>query len=97
MLILGRMPYEEIDILSRQVYWTGWIIVGEFYSQTSQNMIHVWKTLAFFSEIEMAEIEREKTPTIARFNRSLQTILGLGRLDCGINWRWDTVVYYSTL
>ena len=38
---------QESESLSCQLYWTGWIIIGEFYSKTPQNKIHVWKTIAF--------------------------------------------------
>ena len=77
---------------------SGWIIFGEFYCQTPQNMIYVWKTLSFSLRNWNGQHWAWKTLTLARFNWSLQRIFGPGRIDCTIKMvmRYSNILFVHT-
>ena len=58
--IIQPHRYSWHDLLSSQLYWEGWIIVWEFYSQTPKTWSMFERRLHFHWEIEMADIDCEK-------------------------------------
>ena len=72
--------------------------LGSFTAKLPKTWSMFERRLHFHLEIEMADIDREKTLTLARFNWLLQTIFGPGCIECSIKMgmRYSSVLFDHT-